>query len=127
MTNVFALQMQDPYEEPVSFEDFWLLWPKRQAKKDALKAWNKMTEAQQMAAVTALVDWRAVWISRNEMQYTPLPASWLNGERWEDELPPEYKPRHQSHQSMPVRPEDKPKSVMPEHVKALIAKLKERR
>lgn len=72
-----------------TFEDFWLLYPKREAKKDAAREWVRLSRSDQLDAIVALVDWRRVWSSR-ERAYIPHAATWLNGERWTDELPPDY-------------------------------------
>lgn len=109
-------------EQAATFDDFWLLYPRRVAKRDAQKAWSRMTADEQAAAVVAMVDWRRVWRGKDP-QYIPHPATWLNGARWEDELPASNEASHASHvQAEPEKPFVK--SVMPEHVKALLAKLR---
>lgn len=107
--------------EGATFADFWLLYPKRMAKKDAERAWAKLGEADRVAALTGLVTWRRVWLERDEMQYVPFPATWLNGERWTDELPAAAS--HASHVQAQM-PTDKGRSEMPAHVRELIARLK---
>lgn len=71
------------------FEAFWKLYPKKKGRKDALKAWNKLKPDPEMQAVmiVALGKHRASrdWL-KDGGQYVPLAATWLNGERWEDEL-----------------------------------------
>jgi hypothetical protein len=77
-----------------------------------------------MAAVVAIVDWRAVWAQQGrDIRLIPLPATWLNGERWEDELPDVLfaRPAAQAAAKIPERING---SAMPEHVKALLAKLR---
>lgn len=107
---------------PADFESFWTLYPRREAKKDAMKAWGQMTFAHQPMAIEALVGWRRVWAHR-ETHYIPLAASWLRGERYFDELPPSVKVTAAAHQEFaPAAPVQK--GELPEHVKALIAKLK---
>lgn len=69
------------------FDEFWQLWPKREAKKDARRAWDKLSAVNKTAALAALPAHVARW--RNEgraRNHIPHPATWLNGERWEDEL-----------------------------------------
>ncbi len=72
----------------MTFDDFWLLFPRREAKKDARKAWDRLhpsPEVQQQIA-TAL-EWqvhREQW-RKADGAYIPLPATWIRGERWEDE------------------------------------------
>ena len=76
------------------FDDFWAVWPKREAKKDARRAWDKLSVASRTAALAALpahvARWRREGRARNHI---PHPATWLNGERWEDELGEIFAPR----------------------------------
>jgi len=110
-----------------TFDDFWLLYPRRVAKREAEKVWARMSSADRMAAVVAMVDWRRVWLARGDDRYTPHASSWLNGARWEDELPSEFvaTPMHGSHVAAKL-PEVGAMSVMPEKVRAALAKLRGR-
>ena len=109
-------------ENCATFDDFWLLYPRRVARRDAMKAWAQMTAAEQMAAVVAMADWRRVWATKDR-DYLPYPATWLRGGRWEDELPETNGPTSAAHvpAAMPVQGE---RSVMPDSVRALLAKLR---
>jgi hypothetical protein len=66
------------------FAAFWAAYPKRKAKKDARKAWADLrpTAALQAEILAALVWQTEEWANP---LYTPLPASYLRGERWTDE------------------------------------------
>lgn len=70
-----------------AFEDFWLAYPRRVARKDAEKAWLKIDASQHEKIFSAVAeqrkteDWR-----KSSGQYIPYPASYLRGERWLDEL-----------------------------------------
>jgi len=70
------------------FELFWQAYPKKKAKDAARKAWLKIKLDEQLLAIilTAIETAKKSnqWMKDNE-QYIPLPASWLNGKRWEDE------------------------------------------
>lgn len=144
-------EAQEKQEETAAYEpqfaDFYALYPRHIARKEAARAWARLTPDQQRAAVVALVDWRRVWEwehSRREdfTNFIPYPASWLNGERWEDELPIQFRRRHVG-QSNDARvgdvgtdqqsstgvgglapPPDKPRTPLPDHVLAAIAKLR---
>jgi predicted transcriptional regulator len=60
-----------------AFETFWLLYPKRIAKADALKAWNKAIKKKTADELIALT--KAYSESKlPDMTYIPYPASWLN-------------------------------------------------
>ncbi len=60
-----------------SFETFWLLYPKKVAKADALKAWKQATKKKTADELIALT--KAYSESKlPDMTYIPYPASWLN-------------------------------------------------
>lgn len=67
------------------FEAFWKYYPRKEAKKAAFKAWNKLTTEQQEKSIQNLPLHVKHWANR-EREYIPLPASWLNGWRFDDEL-----------------------------------------
>ncbi len=72
-----------------SFKVFWPVYPRKVGKRNALKAWLKIKPDEVL--VKKIVD--AVkahaksdqW-TRDDGQYVPHPATWLNGELWNDEL-----------------------------------------
>ena len=69
------------------FAEFWSLYPRHQAKAVAEKSWRRMNESNRDAAIEALPNHLRYWVAMGtEMQYIPLPATWLSQERWEDEL-----------------------------------------
>lgn len=112
----------EPIAEQATFEDFWALYPRHVAKKDALKAWGHIDPELYVAIVIAVYHWRRVWALK-ESQFVPYPASWLRGERWDDELPSDAIPMHASHaQARP--PEQGKKSEMPQFVKEMIRRMK---
>jgi hypothetical protein len=65
------------------FGIFWAVYPRHVAKKDAEKAWKKLTSEQKVAAMDALPKHIERW---SDPEFIPYPATWLNGCRWEDEL-----------------------------------------
>lgn len=78
----------DPME---GFDQFWKLYPNKKSKKDARKAWEKLKPSAELrlTLMTALGchrlsrDW-----TKDDGQYVPMASTWLNGERWTDELVP---------------------------------------
>lgn len=76
------------------FAAFWKLYPKKQGKGAAEKAWKKIKPTAElfdriMAAVGA-AKLSEQW-QRENGRYIPNPATWLNEKRWDDELPtPSY-------------------------------------
>ena len=113
----------DALEAQIDFDSFWLLYPRKVCKKDARKAWDRVAPADRPKAIEAVAAWRRIWANK-EIEYVPHAASWLNGERWEDELPKGITSTSASHVAFAPPEKPQPKSELPEHVKALIAKLK---
>lgn len=80
-----AVQESNGKEYPEEFLEFWKIYPRREAKGDALKAWQKLRPP--LEKVKATVAWQrnsTSW-TKDGGQFIPLPASWLNSRRWEDE------------------------------------------
>ena len=71
------------------FDDFWANYPKKVAKADARKAWLQTKDVRPdittvINAVTAACKTEQ-WM-KSGGAFIPYPATWLRGERWEDEL-----------------------------------------
>lgn len=74
------------------FDVFWSAYPKKVSKGQAEKAWAKFkleSNASLQEKILTAIDaakhgeqWK-----RNNGQYIPNPATWLNAKGWEDELP----------------------------------------
>ena len=90
----------DPLQEPCApsahapaaddlFAKFWKLYPRKQDKAKALKAFAKLKVtddlfnliAKGLAAQAASHDWL-----KDGGKFVPMPTTWLNGKRWEDEV-----------------------------------------
>lgn len=68
---------------PSEFEKFYSAYPKKISRANAERAWKKQ-KCIFSEVMPALERQRKLW---NDPQFIPHPASWLNGRRWEDELP----------------------------------------
>jgi hypothetical protein len=72
-----------------SFTRFWDLFPKKVSKPTALRAWKKIapddTLLQQILAGLERHKHSEQWL-RDDGQFIPYPATWLNARRWEDRL-----------------------------------------
>lgn len=71
------------------FEKFWAVYPRRCAKADARRAWKQTEKVR--PATDALI--KSVYAARASKQwqkddgdFIPYPASWLRGERWDDQM-----------------------------------------
>jgi hypothetical protein len=74
-----------PY--PEDFLRFWEIYPKRVQKKNAFKAWKKLTSDEKVSAFKAVPIHRKsiAWL-KDKGRYIPHPATWLNAGSWEDEV-----------------------------------------
>lgn len=72
------------------FDRFWRAYPRHTAKQNALKAFSKINPDEDMLAqmLAALERQKQSdqW-TRDGGAFVPHPATWLNQERWTDELP----------------------------------------
>ena len=78
-------------ETAEKFDEFWNLYPKKIAKADALKAWNKATKNKTADELLKLTKAYAEG-KLPEDKYIPYPASWLNKELYESVEIAEAKP-----------------------------------
>ncbi|QNR43475.1 phage replication protein [Pseudomonas syringae] len=73
------------------FPKFWKLYPNKKGKAAAEKVWRKLKVnddlfnliAQGLAKQCASLAW-----TKDGGRFIPHPATWLNGQRWEDEVQP---------------------------------------
>ena len=114
----------DDIKITAAFDDFWTLFPKRIARKDAMKAWARLTPEDRVASLMALLDWRRVWAARGDYQFTPNAATWLNGERWTDELPAEHRQVATSASHVIAKLPEHERGEMPAKVRDMLSKLR---
>lgn len=109
-----------PEPEPeINFDNFWLLYPRHEAKKDAKKAWSQMPIDEHLTALVAIVPWRRIFLLR-DTHHIPLAGSWIRGERYFDELPTGVVASASSH--VAFEKDSTPRGVMPQFVKDAIAR-----
>ena len=70
-----------------SFESFWRVYPKKVGKKDAMKAWSKVKEERREEVMRGLSSHVVCdqWV-KDEGRFIPNAATWLNAERWDDQV-----------------------------------------
>jgi hypothetical protein len=75
-------------EDPEGFDEFWKSYPTKAGRPAAVRAYRKMvkSECDQAAVLVGLDRWIAStdWVKDNG-QFIPYPATFLNQRRWEDE------------------------------------------
>jgi len=73
-------------EDIVSFEKFWNVYAYKVNKKASLKAWKKLTEEKRNKAIKGAKVYNKYLVDNNKTNFKMHPATYLNGERWNDEL-----------------------------------------
>jgi len=74
------------------FETFWDLWPHKVGRKQAEKAWSKLKLSDEL--LDEITRGLAKQLKEHQMRTDngmwcpdwPNPATWINGERWKDEI-----------------------------------------
>ncbi len=86
-------------KEDAEFEDVWRVYPRKVGKQAARKAWWKLvgTDRPAVSVIVSAIEKQRTWPqwTKDEGQFIPHLATWLNQHRWEDELmlPPPKSPR----------------------------------
>ena len=76
----------------MTFENFWLQYPRKIGKLTAKRSWEKLSLDNQQKALEAIVEHRKYWAAKGtDWEFIPHASTWLNQERFEDELVIEQK------------------------------------
>ncbi len=71
-----------------TFDEFWKVYPRKDAKQKALKAWNTLKPSNELfqSILTHVLKMKKTekWLE-DDGEYIPYASSYLNGRRWEDE------------------------------------------
>ena len=81
-TNTNTLNTKTINTNTNTFDLFWKNYPKKTDKKRAMTSFNRLSKAKQKLATD---DCKIRFVD-TETKYIPNPTTYLNGERWEDEL-----------------------------------------
>lgn len=99
------------------FDEFWATYPRKTDKGNAKKAWAKALKKKPAGEIIAAA--AAYAATKPEPKFTAHPTTWLNGERWDDELAraPSEPPRR-------YLPETPPEDIDPDDTEAYAAALR---
>ena len=81
---------------PEAFENFWIAYPRKVAKKDAQKAWvqvMKQPDAPSVEVIMAAVE--RYKVAQKDRNFIAYPATWLRAGRWADEQENNYDGQHE--------------------------------
>ena len=71
------------------FDKFWQAYPKKVSKKQAQKSWKKINPSlelfEKILKALEMVKQTEQW-KKDNGKFIPYPATWLNQERWTDEI-----------------------------------------
>ena len=71
----------------MTFENFWQQYPKKVGKLTAKRSWEKLSLDNQQKALEAIVEHRKYWSAKGtDWEYIPHASTWLNNERFSDEI-----------------------------------------
>jgi len=80
---------ETPLETPVfdrppgdRFEEFWAVYPVKAGKRDAEKAWKKLTDDERESAIQKASLYAKAMVGHDAVKWA---QGWLNGRRWEDD------------------------------------------
>jgi hypothetical protein len=76
----------------MTFENFWSQYPRKIGKLTAKRSWEKLSQENQQKALEAIVEHRKYWVAKGtDWEFIPHASTWINQERFEDELVIEQK------------------------------------
>ena len=78
-----------------AFDSFWSAYPRKEGKQKAKEAFGKVeVPLEELLAALDQQKKSPQW-TRDNGQYIPHPATWLNGKRWEDECDSTEEPKRE--------------------------------
>ena len=66
------------------FDAFWAIYPRKEAKQNAARAYAKARKSTEAAVILAGLTAHLPKWAAGEAKFIPHAATWLNGERWDD-------------------------------------------
>ncbi|MBS1037199.1 helix-turn-helix domain-containing protein [Gluconobacter cerinus] len=72
--------------DPEEFDAFWAAYPRKDGKKNARAAFAKARKKVSLERLVAAVKAYPFAEPTARGDFRPMPATWLNGERWEDDV-----------------------------------------
>jgi hypothetical protein len=69
------------------FDSWYGAYPKHEAREDATRAWGKLTDTERAECIEKSPAWNAAKAG-TERKFIPMPATYLNGRRWRDDVTP---------------------------------------
>lgn len=81
-------QKRKPSALPNGFAEFWSAYPKKDGKEEAIKAWKKLENVDELLpTIIDSVNEKSrseAWL-KDGGRFIPYPSTWINGRRWADQ------------------------------------------
>lgn len=81
-------RIKDKENNNTLFQVFWAIYPRKEGKGTAIKAWNKISSpVETLQLILDAIKWQIEsnqW-KKDNGQYIPMPSTYLNQQRWLDE------------------------------------------
>lgn len=87
-SNTNKKNKEDDHVLEERFNIFWEAYPRKVKKKDARKSWDKIKPSDELlnTMLKSVEEWKKTEQWQDD-RFIPHPSVWLNGERWNDEVP----------------------------------------
>jgi len=69
-------------QKDIAFDEFWAAYPRKQDKKKARAKWGRLS----LSVKQTILDDIQTRFQGIEKRFIPMPTTYINGERWEDEI-----------------------------------------
>lgn len=83
------------------FDEWYRIYPRKRARGQALKAYKAARKKTDHATLVGAVQAQATYLTKGGPEFAPYPATWLNGERWGDDLDTEVEDDPWAHLKTP--------------------------
>ena len=67
------------------FDEWWSAYPRKKGKGQAVKAYRTARKKASASTILEALRSQRAHLTKEGVEFCPYPATWLNGERWEDE------------------------------------------
>ena len=71
------------------FAEWYALYPRKRGKGQAVKAYRAARKKVSQETLVATLQEQMPILIKDGVDFAPYPATWLNGERWDDEIAPQ--------------------------------------
>jgi hypothetical protein len=87
LSSIAKKQPSKQNDHSIQFDEFWKAYPRKEAKKTALRSFERCMKAGlKLEDMLIGIENHKKTEQWQNPKYIPLPATWINNERWKDEV-----------------------------------------